>query len=220
MASGLTRGKDVISFLDKAVLQFDRALQTLVPHAATASRHSPANAVDDVTLTREEQKHASGLMRINHTGEVCAQALYAGQATTAKLEAVRQEMEHAADEEIDHLVWCEQRLYELNSKPSVFNPLFYGASFVIGAGAGLISDKLSLGFVAATEDQVCVHLQKHMAALPEHDAKSKAVLTQMHIDEAKHKEMALDAGGYEFPRPVMSIMTQVSKVMTTSTYRM
>ncbi|MEO9273414.1 2-polyprenyl-3-methyl-6-methoxy-1,4-benzoquinone monooxygenase [Marinomonas sp. 5E14-1] len=209
----------MISFLDKAVLQFDRALQTLVPHAAKASRVSPASQIAEAELTSDERKHASGLMRINHTGEVCAQALYAGQATTAKLEAVRKEMEHAADEEIDHLVWCEQRLYDLQSRPSLLNPLFYSASFMIGAGAGLISDKLSLGFVAATEDQVCVHLQKHMQALPAQDEKSKAVLTQMHIDEAKHKEAALDAGGYEFPQPVMAIMTQVSKVMTTSTYR-
>ncbi|ETI58724.1 2-polyprenyl-3-methyl-6-methoxy-1,4-benzoquinone monooxygenase [Marinomonas profundimaris] len=209
----------MISFLDKAVLQFDRALQTLVPHAATASRPSPADPLSEAELDQDELKHSSGLMRINHTGEVCAQALYAGQATTAKLAEVRQEMEHAADEEIDHLVWCEQRLYDLGSKPSILNPLFYGASFVIGAGAGLISDKLSLGFVAATEDQVCVHLKKHMATLPSQDEKSRAVLTQMHIDEAKHKAMALDAGGYAFPKPIMAIMTQVSKVMTTTTYR-
>ncbi|MDE8602280.1 2-polyprenyl-3-methyl-6-methoxy-1,4-benzoquinone monooxygenase [Marinomonas sp. RSW2] len=209
----------MISFLDKAVLHFDRALQTLVPHAAQAKRPSPANQVDEAELNQDERKHSSGLMRINHTGEVCAQALYAGQATTAKLATVRKEMEHAADEEIDHLVWCEQRLYELGSKPSILNPLFYGASFVIGAGAGLISDKLSLGFVAATEDQVCIHLQQHMATLPSLDEKSKAILTQMHIDEAKHKAMALEAGGYEFPRPIMTIMTQVSKVMTTTTYR-
>jgi len=158
-------------------------------------------------------------MRINHTGEVCAQALYAGQATTAKLATVRAEMEHAADEEIDHLVWCEERLYELGSRPSILNPFFYGASFCIGAGAGLISDKLSLGFVAATEDQVCLHLDKHMAALPAQDQRSRAVLSQMHIDEAKHKQMALDSGGYEFPKPVMQVMTLVSKVMTQSTYR-
>jgi ubiquinone biosynthesis monooxygenase Coq7 len=209
----------MISFLDKAVLQFDRALQTLVPHVAKASRISPASQIDEAELSNNERKHAAGLMRINHTGEVCAQALYAGQATTAKLDTVRAEMEHAATEEIDHLVWCEQRLYDLHSKPSLLNPLFYGASFMIGAGAGLISDKLSLGFVAATEDQVCIHLQKHMQDLPPQDEKSKAVLTQMHIDEARHKEMALDAGGYEFSRPIMAIMTQVSKVMTTTTYR-
>ncbi|MBJ7539142.1 2-polyprenyl-3-methyl-6-methoxy-1,4-benzoquinone monooxygenase [Marinomonas transparens] len=209
----------MISFIDKAILQLDRALQTLVPHAAQASRPSPADSLAGAELDQAERQHASGLMRINHTGEVCAQALYAGQASTAKLESVREEMEHAAQEEIDHLVWCEQRLYDLGSKPSLFNPLFYSASFIIGAGAGLISDKLSLGFVAATEDQVCVHLEKHMMALPIQDEKSKAVLTQMHIDEAKHKQAALNSGGYVFPKPIMSIMTQVSKVMTTTTYR-
>ncbi|NLQ18375.1 2-polyprenyl-3-methyl-6-methoxy-1,4-benzoquinone monooxygenase [Marinomonas sp. M1K-6] len=209
----------MISFLDNAVLQFDRALQTLIPHAAKAQRPSPANALKEAELNTHERKHAAGLMRINHTGEVCAQALYAGQATTAKLPAVREEMQHSADEEIDHLVWCEQRLYDLGSRPSLLNPLFYSASFIIGAGAGLISDKLSLGFVAATEDQVCLHLGKHMTQLPAQDEKSKAVLAQMYIDEAKHKAMALDAGGYEFPPPIMAIMTQVSKIMTTSTYR-
>tara|TARA_R110001606_G_C15143324_1_gene624836 strand:- start:61 stop:693 length:633 start_codon:yes stop_codon:yes gene_type:complete len=209
----------MISFLDKAVLQFDRALQTLVPHASKANRTSPAEALEEASLNQSERKHSSGLMRINHTGEVCAQGLYAGQATTAKLAAVRKEMEQAADEEIDHLVWCEQRLYDLGSKPSLLNPLFYGASFMIGAGAGLISDKLSLGFVAATEDQVCIHLEKHMTTLPTQDEKSKAVLAQMHIDEAQHKAMALDAGGYQFPQPIMAIMTQVSKVMTSTTYR-
>ncbi|TDO98723.1 2-polyprenyl-3-methyl-6-methoxy-1,4-benzoquinone monooxygenase [Marinomonas balearica] len=209
----------MLSKLDKAIMQLDRALQTLTPRVAKAQRSTPANNEPHNPLDPQETKHAAGLMRINHTGEVCAQALYAGQALTAKLEAVREDMEHAADEEIDHLVWCEHRLYELDSHPSRLNPLFYGASFVIGAGAGLISDRLSLGFVAATEDQVCVHLDKHMAALPEQDERSRAVLKQMRIDEAKHKQSALDSGGYVFPSPVMNIMTHVSKVMTKSTYR-
>ena len=209
----------LLTKLDKAVMQFDRALQTLVPKAAKAARPSPALQHSEASLEPIEKRHAIGLMRINHTGEVCAQALYAGQATTAKLETVRAEMEHAADEEIDHLVWCEERLFELGSRPSVLNPLFYGASFCIGAGAGMISAKLSLGLVAATEEQVCVHLDKHMAALPEQDKRSRAILEQMHIDEAKHKQMALDSGGYEFPQPVMRVMTLVSKVMTHSTYR-
>lgn len=208
-----------LTHLDKAILQLDRALQTLVPKAATAARPSPAQQQPEVELSQAERQHATGLMRINHTGEVCAQALYAGQAATAKLESVRDDMEHAADEEIDHLVWCEERLYELGSRPSILNPFFYSASFCIGAGAGIVSDRLSLGFVAATEDQVCLHLDKHMAALPEHDKRSRAVLEQMHIDEAKHKQMALDSGGYEFPQPVMQVMTLVSKLMTHSTYR-
>ncbi|MEO9655448.1 2-polyprenyl-3-methyl-6-methoxy-1,4-benzoquinone monooxygenase [Marinomonas sp.] len=209
----------MFSIADKAILQLDRALQTLVPKVAKAQRPSPANDQPKVELTQNQRQHAAGLMRINHTGEVCAQALYAGQATTAKLDSVREEMEHAAQEEVDHLVWCEQRLYDLQSRPSILNPLFYAASFSIGAGAGLISDKLSLGFVAATEDQVCLHLEKHLDALPKEDEKSKAILRQMHIDEALHKEAALQSGGLEFPKPVMAIMTQVSKVMTLTTYR-
>lgn len=209
----------MFSLADKAILQLDRALQTLVPKVAKAQRPSPADDQPTVELSPSQRQHAAGLMRINHTGEVCAQALYAGQATTAKLDSVREEMEHAAQEEVDHLVWCEQRLYDLQSRPSVLNPLFYAASFSIGAGAGLISDKLSLGFVAATEDQVCLHLEKHLDALPAEDEQSKAILRQMHIDEALHKETALQSGGLEFPKPVMAIMTQVSKVMTLTTYR-
>ncbi|WP_191602890.1 2-polyprenyl-3-methyl-6-methoxy-1,4-benzoquinone monooxygenase [Marinomonas algicola] len=209
----------MVSFFDRAIVQLDRALRTVTPGAATASRPSPANNHKESEFSSKENKHASGLMRINHTGEVCAQALYAGQATTAKLESIREEMEHAAREEIDHLVWCEQRLLDLNSKPSILNPFFYGASFVIGAGAGLISDKLSLGFVAATEDQVCLHIDKHLDALPTEDHRSKAVLQQMRLDEAQHKEMALQSGGYVFPPIIMSIMTRVSKIMTMSTYR-
>lgn len=209
----------MFSIADKAILQLDRAMQTLVPKVAKAQRPSPAEQQAEANLSADERQHAAGLMRINHTGEVCAQALYAGQATTAKLDRVKQEMEHAAQEEVDHLVWCEQRLYDLQSKPSLLNPLFYAASFTIGAGAGLISDKLSLGFVAATEDQVCLHLEKHLQALPSSDEKSKAILTQMHIDEAQHKAAALQSGGVVFPKPIMAIMTQVSKVMTLTTYR-
>jgi 3-demethoxyubiquinol 3-hydroxylase len=207
------------SLFDNAVIQFDRALRTLVPGVAQAQRRSPALEQETAELSPEEKQHAIGLMRINHTGEICAQALYAGQALTAKLPSVRQDMDHAAEEEIDHLVWCEQRLRELDSQPSLLNPLFYGASFMIGAGAGLISDRLSLGFVAATEDQVCLHIDKHLAALPEQDWRSKAVLSQMRIDEAEHKKMALAAGGYIFPQPIMQIMTHVSKIMTSTTYR-
>ncbi|ADZ92317.1 2-polyprenyl-3-methyl-6-methoxy-1,4-benzoquinone monooxygenase [Marinomonas mediterranea] len=209
----------MLSKIDKAILQLDRALQTLTPKVAKAQRANPAHSETHSELNSSEIKHAAGLMRINHTGEVCAQALYAGQALTAKLDTVRDEMEHAADEEIDHLVWCEERLYELSSRPSHLNPLFYSASFMIGAGAGLISDRLSLGFVAATEDQVCLHLDKHMEALPAQDQRSRAILKQMHIDEAKHRQAAIDSGGYVFPAPVMNVMTHVSKVMTKSTYR-
>ncbi|MCZ2722854.1 2-polyprenyl-3-methyl-6-methoxy-1,4-benzoquinone monooxygenase [Marinomonas sp. 15G1-11] len=209
----------MISFIDNSIMQIDRALRTVSPKASTASRPSPADKHKEAALTPEDHKHVTGLMRINHTGEVCAQALYAGQALTAKLDRIRLEMEQAAEEEVDHLVWCEQRLLELNCQPSLLNPLFYSASFLIGAGAGLISDRLSLGFVAATEDQVCIHLDKHLDALPEADLRSQAILKQMRIDEAQHKEMALKSGGYTFPPAVMNLMTQISKIMTMTTYR-
>jgi len=158
-------------------------------------------------------------MRINHTGEVCAQALYQGQALTARLPRVRQAMEHAAEEEIDHLAWCEQRIRQLGSHTSVLNPLFYGLSFGIGASAGLISDRISLGFVAATEDQVCKHLDEHLERIPETDQKSRAILLQMREDEARHSTAALDAGGLRFPAPIKFGMSLMAKVMTKTTYR-
>lgn len=207
------------SLLDKLISNADQALRTLVPGAAQAYRESPAHQRPDSELSDTEQRHAAGLMRINHTGEVCAQGLYQGQAMTAKLPEVRDAMEEAAREEVDHLVWCEERIKQLNSHTSVLNPVFYALSFGIGAAAGKISDKVSLGFVAATEDQVCKHLTQHMTSLPIQDEKSKAVLLQMLEDEAKHATSALDAGGYRFPMPVKLAMTGVSKVMTKSVYR-
>jgi ubiquinone biosynthesis monooxygenase Coq7 len=206
--------------IDRLIINFDNALKTLAAGSdLTSERPSPALKAPQASLTEEERRHAAGLMRVNHTGEVCAQALYQGQALTAKLPHVRQEMEHAAEEEIDHLVWCQKRLDDLGSKASITNPLFYGMSFAIGAGAGLISDKMSLGFVAATEDQVCKHLEKHLQELPEQDLKSRAVVRQMLVDEALHADMALDAGGYRFPTPVKHMMSFLSKVMTKTVYR-
>lgn len=207
------------SLFDKLIHNADQALRTLVPGAAQEFRTSPAEQRDYHELSDAEAKHAAGLMRINHTGEVCAQALYQGQALTAKLPEVRDAMEEAAREETDHLVWCEKRVKELGSHTSVLNPLFYGMSFAIGAAAGKISDKVSLGFVAATEDQVCKHLAQHMSSLPVQDEKSKAILLQMLEDEAKHATTALNAGGHKFPLPVKLAMTAVSKVMTKSVYR-
>lgn len=208
-----------MSFIDNSILNLDRALRTLVPNAAAANRASPAQDMVETELSDQEKRHSIGLMRINHTGEVCAQALYSGQALTAKLATVRDEMDEAAAEEIDHLVWCEQRLNELGSHTSLLNPLFFGASFAIGAGAGLISDRLSLGFVAATEEQVCLHIDKHLASLPQNDEKSQAILKQMRIDEAKHQLAALESGGLVFPKTVMKTMTLISNLMTKSTYR-
>ena len=177
--------------IDRLLLQADTAMRTLLPFSGQPQRPSPAIVKPENPLSEQATRHVAGLMRINHTGEVCAQALYQGQALTAKLPHVREAMEHAAEEEIDHLAWCEQRIRQLGSRPSVLNPLFYGMSFGIGAVAGLISDKVSLGFVAATEDQVCKHLNEHLEQLPGEDEKSRAILEQMRIDEEQHAESAL-----------------------------
>lgn len=209
-----------LSFVDRLIVQADRALRTLAGASdLTAERPSPANRLPDTELNEQEKRHAAGLMRVNHAGEVCAQALYQGQALTAKLPDVRLEMEKAAAEEVDHLVWCQQRIDELGSHTSYLNPLWYGLSFAIGAGAGLVSDRVSLGFVAATEDQVCRHLNSHLAKLPVEDFKSRAVVEQMLEDEARHADAALAAGGMDFPVPVKVVMTLVSKAMTFSSYR-
>lgn len=206
--------------IDRLLLQADSALRTLVPNSNTATRPSPAIVEPQGTLTADEKQHIAGLMRINHTGEVCAQALYQGQALTAKLPNIRQQMEQAADEEIDHLVWCEQRLQQLDSRTSLLNPLFYGLSFAVGATAGALSDKVSLGFVAATENQVCKHLDEHLQQIPDTDRKSRAILEQMRTDEEEHAINALDAGGYHFPAPVKFGMSLLAKVMTKSTYHL
>ncbi|WP_278379461.1 2-polyprenyl-3-methyl-6-methoxy-1,4-benzoquinone monooxygenase [Stutzerimonas kunmingensis] len=204
---------------DRLLMQADSALRTLLPFSGQPARPSPAVLKNEAELSESETRHVAGLMRINHTGEVCAQALYQGQALTARLPQVRQAMEQAADEEIDHLAWCEQRIRQLGSHTSVLNPIFYGLSFGIGASAGLISDRISLGFVAATEDQVCKHLDDHLGQLPAGDEKSRAILEQMREDEQQHSTAAIEAGGLRFPAPVKFGMSLVSKVMTKATYR-
>lgn len=205
--------------IDRFLLQADSALRTLLPFSDQPGRPSPAIVEPDGELSEEDTRHIAGLMRINHTGEVCAQALYQGQSLTAKLPEVREAMEEAAEEEIDHLAWCEQRIRQLGSRPSVLNPIFYGLSFGVGAAAGLVSDRVSLGFVAATEDQVCKHLDEHLAQIPQEDRKSRAILEQMRIDEEQHSSNALAAGGLRFPAPVKLGMSLLAKVMTKSTYR-
>ena len=208
-----------LTAIDNFILRADRALRTLAGNDQQAERPSPAANLSEQELSTEEKRHAAGLMRVNHAGEVCAQALYQGQALTAKLPDVRFEMERAAAEEVDHLVWCQERIDALGSHTSYLNPVWYGLSFAIGAGAGLVSDKISLGFVAATEDQVCKHLQKHLEELPAQDEKSRVVVAQMLSDEARHADMALSAGGYNFPAPVKGLMTLISKAMTETSYR-
>jgi len=207
-----------ISPLDELITQADHALRTVLGKPKITERDNPSIHTDDVDLTEDEQKCSARLMRVNHSGEVSAQALYQGQALTARLEDVRASMVRAAMEENDHLAWTEQRLKELNSQKSLLNPVWYAGSFAIGAVAGAIGDKWSLGFVAETEHQVIQHLDDHLSKLPSHDEKSKIILKQMKEDEAHHATMALEGGGTELPRPVKKLMTAMSKVMTTAAY--
>jgi len=208
-----------MTLIDNLIVNFDQAFKTLVPGSVHAHRRNPANANPEADMDETERKHTAGLMRINHTGEVCAQALYQGQALTAKLPEVRDSMQHAAEEEIDHLSWCEDRLNELDSRPSLLNPVWYGLSFGIGAAAGLAGDRWSLGFVAETEKQVCSHLQDHLAKLPPQDKKSEAILSVMLEDEGKHAVNAEAAGAAELPAPVKGAMTAMAKVMKETTYK-
>jgi len=207
------------SLLDAAVVAADRVLKTLAGRHV-ADRVSPGATLPAAPLDEHGRTHAAGLMRVNHAGEICAQALYEGQALVARDQNVKDALLAAAREEEDHLAWCNERLDELQSRPSVLNPLWYGMSFAIGAATGLLGDKISLGFVAATEDQVCRHLDRHLSQLPERDTRSRAIVAQMRDDEAKHGTAALEAGGADFPQPVKDAMTLVSKLMTATAYRL
>ena len=206
------------SHVDKFLVQLDQAISTCVPGASQPRRDSPAQLQTENKLSESEKKLIAGLMRINHTGEVCAQALYAGQALTAKLGKVRESMQDAAQDETDHLAWCDERLAQIESRPSFLNPIWYGLSFGIGAAAGLAGDKWSLGFVAETEHQVCKHLEEHLEKLPAQDSKSRTILKQMIQDEKRHGEQANDAGGVELPLFVKESMALMAKVMKKMTY--
>ena len=207
-----------LTFVDRLICEADTVMRTLTSRGNSAGRPSPSRGHSESDLDEQSRRHVAGLMRVNHTGEVCAQALYQGQAMTAKLPTVRDEMQQAAAEEVDHLVWCEERLRQLNSRPSALNPAWYGLSFAIGALAGAVGDAVSLGFVAATEERVCAHLKDHLRQLPEDDRRSRLILQQMLEDEERHGENALAAGGHDFPRPVKNAMTALSQVMTRSSY--
>ncbi|MBF7682538.1 2-polyprenyl-3-methyl-6-methoxy-1,4-benzoquinone monooxygenase [Acinetobacter sp. B5B] len=205
------------STIDRCIQSLDQAVRSLVPGATTAHRTNPAQDAES-KLSIHEARHVAGLMRVNHSGEVCAQALYHGQALTAKLPNVRREMEHAAIEEQDHLAWCEERLKELESIPSLLNPLWYGVSFAMGAIAGAAGDKYSLGFVAETERQVSLHLEEHLEQLPKNDQRSRQILVQMNEDELQHRDTALEAGGVDLPKSVQVSMSVVSKLVTKISY--
>jgi ubiquinone biosynthesis monooxygenase Coq7 len=204
--------------LDKLFINLDTALRTVAGKPILTERPNPAEGIADAPLSDAERDLAGRLMRINHAGEVSAQGLYQGQALTAKLPEVREKMERAALEENDHLEWCERRAKELGTHVSYLNPFWYVGSVAIGALAGAIGDKWSLGFVVETEHQVCRHLDSHMAQLSAEDKKTHAILQQMHEDEARHADMAQAAGGAPFPAPIKLLMKTVSKVMTKTAY--
>jgi ubiquinone biosynthesis monooxygenase Coq7 len=206
------------TFFDKIIIEADKAVVTVLGMPETTSRENPAQSADSPDLNESEQLASARLMRVNHSGEVSAQALYQGQALTAKLPQVRQAMEQAALEENDHLIWCKQRIDELGSHTSFLNPLWYTGSFIIGASAGKLGDKWSLGFVAETEKQVVNHLDEHLSKMAPQDVKSRAVLEQMKEDELHHGTTAMEAGGAELPLPVKKAMGIVSKLMTKTSY--
>jgi 3-demethoxyubiquinol 3-hydroxylase len=207
-----------LSLLDRVLATVEHALET-VAGAPPAARPSPAAAHDEASLDLSERRHVAGLMRINHTGEVCAQALYEGQAALARDQDTRDHLLHAAGEETDHLAWCAQRLRELDSRPSLLNPLWYAGSYAIGATAALVGDRVSLGFVVETERQVEAHLQQHLQRLPAQDERSRAVLTQMQADEVRHAANAKARGGIDLPFPLPGLMRLSSLVMKTVAYR-
>jgi ubiquinone biosynthesis monooxygenase Coq7 len=205
--------------LDRVIIEIDNALRMATGLSDAASRENPAGQVPEIVMEEDQRKHAAGLMRINHAGEVCAQALYAGQALTARNPEVQSEMQKAAAEEIDHLSWCKERLDELGSRPSLLDPFWYAGSFAIGAAAGLAGDGWSLGFLKETENQVEAHLEGHLEKLPPEDARSRAILDQMKIDEAKHARMAEDSGAFDLPPPVRGLMKLTASVMKAVAYR-
>jgi ubiquinone biosynthesis monooxygenase Coq7 len=208
------------SLVDDCIEQVDQAIRTMFGKPIGSGRNNPAQTLEDTKLSATEKAESMCLMRVNHAGEVCAQALYQGQALTARRKHVREQMEQAATEENDHLVWCRQRVEDLGGHTSLLNPFWYSGSFVIGAITGLLGDKLSLGFLAETEDQVVKHLDRHLQRLPGGDKKSHAILRQMKVDETKHKATALHSGGTELPEPAKRLMTLLSRVMTTTAYRL
>ncbi len=203
--------------IDKFIIGFDSALRTLTTSAQTV-RPVPGNDLPETELTDTEKRLSCALMRINHVGEVCAQALYQGQGLTARNEAVQQTLMKAAREETEHLAWTERRIAELGGRKSLLNPLWYGGSFTIGVVAGLLGDQWNLGFLAETEHQVEAHLAGHLQRLPYTDEKSRAIVEQMKMDEASHATMALSHGGAELPLAVKMAMKMGSKVMTSTAF--
>jgi ubiquinone biosynthesis monooxygenase Coq7 len=206
-----------VTRLDRLIAEFDRALRT-VSSVADASRVSPAEALPEAELDAQDRRHAAALMRVNHVGEVCAQALYQGQALTARDPHARQALERAASEEEDHLAWSAQRIAELGGRTSLLNPLWYAGAFTIGTIAGALGDRWNLGFLAETERQVEEHLSGHLQRLPQADSRTRVVVEAMRADEAQHRDTALEMGAAELPRPVKRAMRLASGFMTRIAY--
>jgi ubiquinone biosynthesis monooxygenase Coq7 len=208
-----------MTLVDRFILEFDTALRSVVG-GANARRPTPGSEVGGgTTLNADERKHAAGLMRVNHVGEVCAQALYQSQKLVARNSQIQEMLDHSGQEEMDHLAWCETRLKELGSHTSYLNPFWYAGSFAIGLAAGLAGDQWSLGFVAETEKQVENHLESHLQKLPEDDHRSRAIVDQMRLDEIAHGQAAMHAGGVNLPEPIQKMMQTMSKLMTATAYK-
>ena len=205
-------------FADRLIVEFDRALRT-VAGVARASRPSPATHAPEAVLQPVERAHAAALMRVNHVGEVCAQALYQGQSVTARDPSAREKLQSAAREEEDHLAWSASRIRELGGRPSLLNPLWYAGSLAMGLAAGAMGDKWNLAFLAETERQVEEHLAGHLDALPASDHRTRALVEAMRADEARHRDTAVALGAADFPEPVKRAMRLAAKVMTTVAYR-
>ncbi len=203
--------------LDRLIIEFDKGLRTLLAPAQSA-RPLPGRDLSEADLAAADKKHAAGLMRVNHVGEVCAQALYQGQALTARDPAAKTALEDAAREETEHLAWCESRIHALGGRKSLLNPVWYASSLALGMAAGALGDKWSLGFLAETERQVEAHLEGHLEVLPEADVKSRAVVAQMQEDEARHAETAMAYGAHALPAPARVAMKFASRVMTKTAY--
>ena len=204
--------------LDSFIAELDRALRAIAG-VHDAHRPTPAGAAREADLTEDERRHAAALMRVNHVGEVCAQALYQGQALTARDQHTRQQLEQAAREEQDHLAWSAERIAELDGRPSLLNPLWYAGAFAMGAAAGAFGDRWNLAFLAETERQVGEHLAGHLEKLPAHDRRTRVVVDAMRADEARHRDTAVQLGAAELPTPVKQAMRLAAKVMTTVAYR-
>jgi ubiquinone biosynthesis monooxygenase Coq7 len=208
-----------LNAVDRIIAQADEALRTVFGEPVGSDRENPAQQQLNGAMSSTDKAKSLCLMRVNHAGEVCAQALYQGQALTARQEATRAQMKQAAIEENDHLVWCRQRIRELGGHTSLLNPVWYTGSLALGAASGVFGDKWSLGFLAETEHQVVKHLAGHLQRLPPNDNKSRAILEQMSEDESRHKATALSAGGARLPKAVSKLMTLASRVMTYTAYR-